>query len=375
MASAKKSSRMTETRHTVTSLVTAASQTMRRDFPRVRVIGELSEYKVYGSGHAYFSIKDDAASLACMIWKRELASVPFEPRAGMEIEILGRLEIYKKNGRFQLIAAAISPVGAGAQEIALQQLREKYAARQIQKIPIPKLCHRVAVVTSPSGAVIRDILTVIDRRSGGLHITIYPCRVQGPEAPGEIASALRRADAGEHDVVILARGGGSAEDLASFNTATVADAIVASKHPVISAVGHETDFTLADDVADARAATPSQAAEMVSQDMTGAVQRVERARVELLRVPIRAAAARVELRQSHKALYAATRDVALRRNDLDSRQMILEAYDPATMLRRGYAIVRQGGHAVSSVKGFDMSETYSIEFADGVVYVRRMEAC
>ncbi len=356
---------MTE-RYTVTSLVTAASQTMRKGFPRVHVVGEVSEYKVYGSGHAYFSIKDDDASLACMIWKRELASVPFEPRAGMEIEILGRLEIYKKNGRFQLIAAAISPVGAGAQEIALQQLREKYAARQIQKIPIPKLCRHVAVVTSPSGAVIRDILPVIDRRCGGLHITIYPCRVQGPEAPSEIASALRRADAGEQDVVILARGGGSAEDLASFNTATVADAIVASKHPVISAVGHETDFTLADDVADARAATPSQAAEMVSQDMTGAVQRVERAWIELLRVPLRVAAARVELRRHGAALLGTRREFADLQRELEHRRVALGAYNPREILRRGYAIVT-GKHIPGALLEIQM---------DGGRYIwARVETC
>jgi exodeoxyribonuclease VII large subunit len=355
---------MTE-RYTVTSLVTAASQTMRRGFPRVHVVGEVSEFKIYGSGHAYFSIKDDAATLSCIMWKRERLEVPFEPRPGMEIAILGRLEIYPKNGRFQLIASALSPVGAGAQEVALQQLREKLTAEGVispeLRRQIPTLCRDIAVVTSPSGAVIRDILTVIDRRSGGLHITIYPCRVQGPEAPAEIRAALMAANDARprHDVVILARGGGSAEDLSAFNTETVATALYETSIPVISAVGHETDFTLADDVADARAATPSQAAEMVSQDMTDVLQRVERMRIGLLRVPLCIAAARVELRRHGAALLGRRSEFTGSRRELEHRRVALGAYDPAEILRRGYAIVT-GDHRPGSLLEIRMNNRLTL---------------
>ncbi len=251
-------------------------------------MGEISRWEIRG-GHAYFSLKDRTGCLSAILFASDLKRVPFQPKAGQEVVVRGSLDLWAPQGKFQIKAVALEPVGAGALQLAFEQLKEKLAAEGLfeksRKRPIPMLPNRIAIVTSPDGAAIRDILNVVRRRFDGLSITLYPARVQGAEAAAEIAEGIRAfSRQGGFDVLIVARGGGSAEDLAAFNDERVARALAACRIPTISAVGHETDWTISDFVADLRAATPSAAAEQVvaqkeelRRRVTGAGARIRRA--------------------------------------------------------------------------------------------------
>jgi len=250
----------------VSELVRAARLAMESRFAEVRVDGEISGFKRSGPGHLYFSLKDDQASLDCVMYGREAARLKFRVEDGMAVRLRGRLTIYEGRGRFQMQVAEIEPTGAGALAIAFEQLKQRLEAEGLfapaRKRRPPFLPRRLGVVTSPQGAVIRDIIRVAHRRFP-VPILLAPTPVQGPGAAAAIASALSRlARVSGVDVIILARGGGSMEDLWAFNEEMVARAIAASPVPVISAVGHETDFTIADFVADLRAPTSSAGAEL-----------------------------------------------------------------------------------------------------------------
>jgi exodeoxyribonuclease VII large subunit len=253
---------------TVSELNRAAGELLEEAFPRVWVEGEISNWKVYGSGHAYFSLKDDGGQIAAVLFRAVAKNFRFEPRDGLAALAAGRVSLYSQRGQFQLIVDELEPRGKGALQLAFEQLKEKLQKEGLfdaaRKRPLPALPRTVGVVTSPTGAVIRDIITVLGRRFANVRVLLNPVRVQGEGAGAEIAAAIaelgRRTDV---DVLIVGRGGGSMEDLWAFNEEVVARAIVASPVPVISAVGHETDFTIADFVADLRAPTPSAAAELV----------------------------------------------------------------------------------------------------------------
>jgi exodeoxyribonuclease VII large subunit len=251
----------------VGELVRAARLTLESRFGEVRVDGEVSGLKRSGPGHLYFCLKDDLGSLDCVMYSREASRLKFQVEDGMAVRLRGRLTIYEGRGRFQMSVVEIEPQGAGALAIAFEQLKKKLEAAGLfaaaRKRPLPFVPRRVGVVTSPQGAVIRDIVRVAHRRFP-VAILLAPTPVQGPGAAQGIVAALERlARVDDVDVIIVARGGGSIEDLWSFNTEEVALAIAACRVPVISAVGHETDFTIADFVADLRASTPSAAAERV----------------------------------------------------------------------------------------------------------------
>ena len=244
----------------------AARLTLESRFAEVRVEGEVSGFKRSGPGHVYFSIKDDQAALDCVMYAREAARVRFQIQDGMAVRLRGRLTIYEGRGRFQMSVAEIEPTGAGALAVAFEQLKQKLQAAGLfdaaRKRRLPFLPRRLGVVTSPQGAVLQDIIRVAHRRFP-IAILLAPTPVQGPGSAASIVAALERLGrVPDVDVIILARGGGSIEDLWSFNEEEVARAIAASPVPVISAVGHETDFTIADFVADLRAPTPSAAAEL-----------------------------------------------------------------------------------------------------------------
>jgi len=306
----------------VGELVRAARLTLESRFGEVRVDGEVSGFKRSGPGHLYFCLKDDLGSLDCVMYSREASRLKFQIEDGLAVRLRGRLTIYEGRGRFQMSVLEIEPQGAGALAIAFEQLKKKLEAAGLfaaaRKRPLPFLPRRLGVVTSPQGAVIRDIVRVAHRRFP-LAILLAPTPVQGPGAAQGIVAALERlARVADVDVIILARGGGSIEDLWSFNTEEVARAVAACRVPVISAVGHETDFTIADFVADLRAPTPSAAAELAVPVLTDL-------RAEILLHMQRAArgtAARLKL--GHLTLERARARIGDPRRLVDERRQALD---------------------------------------------------
>src|SRR5437870_7368880 len=237
---------------------------MEERFPAVWVEGEISNYRVYGSGHAYFTLKDAESQIRAVLFRNRGRRIKFEPADGLHVMAFGSIEVYPQRGEYQMVIELLEPKGLGALQLAFEQLKTRLQAEglfeQARKRELPRFPRKIGIVTSPSGAAIRDMLRVIGRRFGELHIVIAPCRVQGEGAAEEIAQGLRDLNAlGDVDVIIVGRGGGSLEDLWAFNEEVVARAIAGSKVPVVSAIGHEVDFTIADFVADLRAPPPSAA--------------------------------------------------------------------------------------------------------------------
>lgn len=252
----------------VRELNAALQRVLETDFRGIWVAGEISGCRVAASGHYYFSLKDEVSQIKAVLFKGTARYVRFKPQDGLAVLARGNLEVYEARGEYQLIVEGLEPQGAGALQLAFDQLKRKLAAEGLfdsaRKRPLPPFPHRIGLITSPTGAVIQDMLRTLERRFRGLHIRLYPTQVQGDGAVEQICEALsyfNRLDWAE--VLIVARGGGSLEDLWSFNEEALARAVAASAVPVISAVGHETDFTICDFVADVRAATPSVAAELV----------------------------------------------------------------------------------------------------------------
>jgi exodeoxyribonuclease VII large subunit len=254
----------------VSELVAQARDLVERAYADVWVEGEISNCRFAPSGHIYFTLKDADAQLPVVLFRRQALLLRFRPEDGFHVLVRGRVSVYEQRGQMQLVAETMEPVGAGSLQLAFEQLRERLKAEGLfdadRKRPLPAFPRTTAIVTSPTGAVIRDFLHIVARRHSGLNVLLYPVSVQGDSAPAEIESALADLNAsGLADLVVLARGGGSLEDLAAFNSERVARAIAASKLPVVSAIGHETDFTIADFVADLRAPTPSAAAELITE--------------------------------------------------------------------------------------------------------------
>ncbi len=254
----------------VRDLITAVRTTLEREYTDVWVEGEISNYRPADSGHLYFTLKDGDSQLRGVMFKSSARLLRFRPENGLQVIARGRITVYEARGELQLLAEYLEPKGAGALQVAFEQLKAKLQAEglfdQARKRPIPALPRRIGVVTSPRGAAIQDILNILRRRHESVNILIFPAQVQGEAAPAEVAAGIDYFSRAKNvDVIIVARGGGSVEDLAAFNDERLARAIAASRLPVISAVGHETDFTIADFVADLRAPTPSAAAELVIQ--------------------------------------------------------------------------------------------------------------
>jgi exodeoxyribonuclease VII large subunit len=253
----------------VSELTSRLRMFVEREFVDVYVEGEISNFRRHTSGHWYFSLKDEAASLRAASFRMQNRMIRFIPEDGLHVVARGRLSIYDARGEYQLVVEYMEPVGAGALQLALEQLKKRLAADGLfaieRKRSLPILPRCIGVVTSPTGAAVRDILRVLKRRNEAVSVLIAPVRVQGDGASSDIARAVRLLNSRkEVDAIIVGRGGGSTEDLSCFNDEAVARAIYNSRVPVISAVGHETDFTIADLVADLRASTPSAAAEMVA---------------------------------------------------------------------------------------------------------------
>jgi exodeoxyribonuclease VII large subunit len=272
----------------VSELTALVKAKLEASFGDVWVEGEVSNLRMPPSGHLYFSLKDLKSQLRAVIFRTGGRRLPFVPVDGQAVLARGHLTLYEPRGDYQLIIDYLEPVGVGALQAAFEQLKARLAAEGLfdpsRKRPLPPVPRRVAIVTSPTGAVIRDMLTILARRFANLHIIIDPVPVQGGEAAGRIADAIDELNTlGLADVIIVARGGGSLEDLWAFNEEVVARAIARSKVPVISAVGHETDVTIADFVADLRAPTPSAAAELVVETKAGLMERIGQLRQRLAR--------------------------------------------------------------------------------------------
>jgi exodeoxyribonuclease VII large subunit len=254
----------------VRDLVTQVRGLVEEQYGDISVEGEISNFRPAPSGHIYFTLKDADAQLPIVLFRRQAMLLRFRPEDGLHVLVRGRVSVYEQRGQLQLIAETLEPVGAGSLQLAFEQLKERLKAEGLfdaeRKKPLPTFPRTVGIVTSPTGAVIRDFLNIVSRRHSGLNVLIFPVSVQGEAAPAEIEAALAQLNtSGLVDLVVLARGGGSLEDLVAFNSERVARAIAASKLPVVSAVGHETDFTIADFVADLRAPTPSAAAELITE--------------------------------------------------------------------------------------------------------------
>jgi exodeoxyribonuclease VII large subunit len=243
---------------------------VEQQYSDVWIEGEISNYRPAPSGHMYFTLKDADAQIPVVLFRRQALLLRFRPEDGLHVLVRGRVSVYDQRGQMQLVAETMEPVGAGSLQIAFEQLKERLKSEGLfdpaRKRPLPPFPRTVGIVTSPSGAVIRDFLNIVSRRHSGLNVLLCAASVQGEFAAGEIVSALECLNASRMvDVIVIARGGGSLEDLAAFNSERVARAIAASELPVVSAVGHETDFTIADFVADLRAPTPSAAAELITE--------------------------------------------------------------------------------------------------------------
>jgi exodeoxyribonuclease VII large subunit len=254
--------------YSVTDLTQAMRGVLAEHFTDIWVSGEISGTRIPASGHYYFTLKDDAAQLRCVCYKMTARYLKFKPRDGIAVLVRGRIDVYDARGEVQLVVETIEPQGHGALQLAFEQLKKKLAMEGLfdasRKRPLPPLPERIGIVTSPTGSVIRDILQILNRRFPGRHIRIYPAQVQGDGSVEQVTAGIEYfSRSAWAEVVIVARGGGSLEDLWTFNVEQVARAIAASSIPVISAIGHETDFTITDFVADLRAPTPSAAAELV----------------------------------------------------------------------------------------------------------------
>ncbi len=278
---------MSERVYTVAALIAEINTLLEQGFSGVQVEGEVTNASTSGRGHIYFTLKDDTAALDCVIWSSRARRLKFELEDGLAVLARGSLTIYAQRGRFQMVVEDVQPQGVGALQLAFEQLKKKLEIEGLfaveRKKPLPALPNRVGIVTSATGAALQDMLKVL-RRFAKLEIIVAPAMVQGEGAAEEIAGAIERlARSGRANVIIVGRGGGSLEDLWAFNEETVARAIASSPVPVISGVGHEVDFTIADFVADIRAATPTRAAEMIVAQLEEQERRIADARALLLR--------------------------------------------------------------------------------------------
>jgi len=271
---------MREKIYTVTEITKEIKSILEENFPALWVEGEISNYLLHSSGHRYFSLKDENVQIRCTLWRFRGDELQFEPADGMKVIVWGSITVYERNGQYQLDVIELIPAGLGKLEIAFRRLKEKLFKEGLfdeeHKKPIPEFPEAIGVVTSPTGAAIRDIIRIIRSRFPSVKIIVNPVRVQGEGAAEEIAQAIKEFNEYKKiDVMLVGRGGGSVEDLWAFNEETVARAIYESEIPIISAVGHQIDFVIADFVADSRAPTPSAAAQMVGQERDELLEQIK----------------------------------------------------------------------------------------------------
>lgn len=360
------------------------------------VKGEISNFKAHSSGHLYFTLKDASGALSCVMFRQDAAGLPFEPENGMQVVVYGHVSLYEKTGQYQLYAEFLEPLGIGALQVAFEQLKEKLAAEGLFdgdfKREIPKNPSCIAVITSPTGAAVRDILQIVKRRDPNVKVAIFPTLVQGEQAAVDIVHSLKLVNEwGKADVIILGRGGGSMEDLWCFNDENVARAVFASEIPVISAVGHETDFTITDFVADMRAPTPSAAAELATMPLSERREAFHRLKLRLERdvsALLTSCRRRLDLLKSRpvmerplERIYRTMMDVEETQQRLDKEMTNrlmqraerwqyltnrLEAASPLAVMSRGYVMaVTSSGKLLTSVKQAEVGDRVTLHLQDG----------
>lgn len=363
---------------------------------QLAVRGEISNYKMYPSGHHYFTLKDENAALKCVMFKTSAARLRFRPENGMKVIAMGRITVYPRDGAFQLYCSAMTVDGVGDLYAAFEQLKAKLSAQGLfdpaHKKPLPPFPGTIGIITSSAGAAIHDMLRILNKRYPLTQVRLLPVRVQGAEAPGEIAAAIRYANHFQlADLLIVGRGGGSIEDLWAFNDERVAYAIYESRIPIISAVGHEPDVTISDYVADLRAATPSNAAELAVPDQTALLQNMDTTEANLqtlLGRQLKSARQRLDaisrspalqsptgyLEQREKNLeHLKTRLIAAQTQQLQRRRQRfvastakLDAMSPLKVLTRGYSIVEGGdGTILRSASQTAPGQTIRVTLTDG----------
>ena len=381
--------------YSVSSLTHEIKTLLETSFPRLWVEGEISNFKAHSSGHLYFTLKDENAQIRCAMWRFKAGELLFRLEDGLKVVAEADLQVYEKSGSYQLIIQQMQPAGIGALQLAFEQLKKRLQAEglfdEAHKKVLPEFPERIGVITSPTGAAVRDIISVIGRRFPAAQIILYPVRVQGEGAAEEISKAIQ--DFNEYreiDVLIVGRGGGSLEDLWAFNEEKVARAIYASKIPVISAVGHEVDFSISDFVADRRAATPSAAAEMVVPDrkelsgvlfylqekmIQNILQQINNYRNELQNLKRSYAFRRPEdlIFQKMQRLDEISRllvseinhMLTLQQQNLTSRLQQLRSLNPLEILRRGYSICYKDGEVIKDIKQLQMLDMVQIKLTKG----------
>ena len=362
----------------------------------VAVRGEISNYKVYPSGHHYFTLKDESSQLKCVMFKGNAMRLRFRPDNGVKVIAMGKISVYPRDGVYQLYCTSMAMDGIGDLYAAFEQLKAKLAAKGLfdpaHKKPIPKYPGTIGIITSSAGAAIHDMLRILRKRYPLTQVRLLPVRVQGAEAPGEIAAAIRYANYYKlADLLIVGRGGGSIEDLWAFNDEQVAYAIYESQIPVISAVGHEPDVTISDFVADLRAATPSNAAELAVQDRQALEQTLDamnaamstalnrqlksaRQHLDVLRKSPALQSPMSYLQQRQKSLQLLQNRLAAAENQCINRNnqryialtAKLDAMSPLKVLTRGYAMAQtDGGEVVRSVSQVRTGDRINVSFSDG----------
>ncbi len=362
----------------------------------VCVRGELSNYKIYPSGHHYFTLKDSESSLRCVMFRAQASRLRFRPESGMGVTAFGRVAVYPRDGVYQLYCNALTPEGTGDLQIAFEQLKAKLASEGLfdesHKKPLPAFPERIAIITSSAGAAVHDMIRILGRRWPLTKVLLLPVRVQGPEAPPEIVGAIRYANEFHvADLIITGRGGGSIEDLWAFNDERVARAIYASELPVISAVGHEPDVTISDYVADRRASTPSNAAEIAVPDQEEIREMLSSLSVrgdQAVRKRLDALRERLRRYQEKRVLSDPMAGIDDRRQDLDHIQQrlcsaeerilagkkqafirlasSLDAMSPLRVLSRGYAVAADpSGDIIKSASALEAGQKLQLTFSDG----------
>jgi len=384
----------------VTQLTAQLKGVVEQEFSAVWVAGEISNFSRPQSGHCYFTLKDDNAQLRGVIWRGTAAKLKFDIHDGLEVVCRGRLDVYPPRGSYQLVVDQLQPQGIGALELALRKLREKLGEEGLfdtsRKQPLPAFPRRIGVVTSPTGAAIRDFLEVLRRRWQGVEVFVFPVRVQGDSAAAEISRAIEQANqlAPSLDVLVVGRGGGSLEDLWAFNEEPVVRALAASRVPTISAVGHEIDVTLADLAADVRALTPSEAAELVVPSAQGVAELMHSLSSRMqnaLAVQVVAHRSRLDAIASRPAFARpldgvhhwsrqmddlATRFSGAMQVNLREQQSRvaaisgkLETLSPLAVLQRGYSLTQDSvtGRLITSTQSLKKGQQISTRLAEGNV--------
>ena len=367
-----------------------------RRFANIQVRGEISNFKRYSSGHCYFTLKDAGGVLKAVMFKFAARTLRFEPQNGDTVIAVGRISVYERDGVYQLYTDLLIPEGTGDLMLAFEQLKQKLMAEGLfdesRKKALPVNPKTVGIITSPSGAAVRDLITVSRRRNSGIKLLLYPVRVQGKEAPGEIAHAIEFMNRNKlAEVLIVGRGGGSIEELWAFNEEQTVRAIAASEIPVVSAVGHETDFTLADFAADKRAATPSQAAEIVVADANAYINYVlelEKRCKNIMLKRLTTAETTLERLQSSWALANPQRllENRMQRYDFAAAKLKqnfsaaltdrqhkcgvlaakLDALSPLTVLARGYSVTENSdGKVIHSINEVRWGDEITTQVGDG----------